>query len=270
MKETLIIFWFRRDLRLEDNVGLYHALNNKYNVLPIFIFDKDILESLPKNDARVNYIHKTLCNINDTLKEKNVSSIATFHNKPLYVCKQLVSKYSIYSVFTNHDYEPYAIKRDIEVKEFLKTKDIDFKSFKDQVIFETNEVIKDDGTPYKVYTPYSKKWMEALKNSPLEYYNSQDLLSNLVSDTNVHFLSLNEIGFKKSNQTIESYNVTESIINQYEGTRNFPAKEGTSKLGPHLRFGTVSVRKMVQKARKSSNNTFLKELTWRDFFIQLL
>ena len=270
MKDTINIFWFRRDLRLEDNVGLYHALKTKHNVLPIFIFDKDILESLPKDDARVTFIHKTLSDINNTLKEKFKSSLATFHNKPLNVFKKLVDNYSIDTVFTNHDYEPYAIKRDNDVKVFLETKNIAFKSYKDHVIFETNDVVKDDGTPYKVYTPYSKKWIDTLKSNPNKSYNSEELLSNLVSDTNFPFLSLDAIGFKSSKQTIEPYHVSEAIINHYEATRNFPAKEGTSKLGPHLRFGTVSVRKMVQRALKSHNNTFLKELIWREFFMQIL
>ncbi|MCB0461870.1 MAG: deoxyribodipyrimidine photo-lyase [Flavobacteriaceae bacterium] len=270
MTETINIFWFRRDLRLHDNVGLHHALKSKHPVLPIFIFDKDILESLPKNDARVTFIHKTLRDINSTLKDKFRSSLATFHNKPLEVFKLLASKYIIETVFTNHDYEPYAIKRDKDVKAFLKSKAIDFKSYKDQVIFETNEVVKDDGTPYKVYTPYSKKWIETLKNNPIKTYHSEDILSNLASNTSLPFLSLKDIGFKKSTQTIEPYNTSESIINNYEATRNFPSKKGTSKLGPHLRFGTVSVRNMVKKALKSENKTFLKELIWREFFMQIL
>jgi len=270
MKESINIFWFRRDLRLDDNAGLYKALNSKHPVLPIFIFDKHILESLPKDDARVNFIHKILSDINDSLKEKGGSSIAFFHDKPIQVFRQLVTKYSIKTVFTNHDYEPYAIKRDKNVRDFLKTKGIDFKSYKDQVIFETNEVVKDNGTAYKVYTPYSKKWMETLKNNPIKNFNSENKLSRLQKTSNLPFLALNDIGFKESNQKISSYNISETTINQYEATRNFPAKKGTSKLGPHLRFGTVSIRKMVNKALQSENITFLKELIWREFFMQIL
>jgi len=270
MSESINIFWFRRDLRLDDNIGLYQALNNEHPVLPIFIFDKEVLESLPKDDARVTFIHKTLSDINDTLKGSFESSIATFYNKPLEVFKQLVTNYSINTVFTNHDYEPYAIKRDKDVKEFLKTKNINFKSYKDQVIFETNEVVKDDGTPYKVYTPYSKKWIEALKNNPIKNYNSENNLSRLVKTINLPFLTLKDIGFKESKQKISPYDTSITLINQYEATRNFPAKNGTSKLGPHLRFGTISIRKMVKKALKSENTTFLKELIWREFFMQIL
>ncbi len=270
MIETINIFWFRRDLRLDDNVGLYHALKAKHKVLPIFIFDKDIIETLPKDDARVTFIHRSLSSINKTLNEKFKSNIVTFHNKPIDVFKTLVQNYTIDTVFTNHDYEPYAISRDKDVTTFLETKNIEFKSYKDQVIFETNEVGKADGTPYKVYTPYSNKWIETLKKNPIKNFNSEDLLSNLVSDINLPFLSLESIGFKTSKQTIEPYDVSQAIIDQYEAIRNFPAKEGTSKLGPHLRFGTVSVRKMVQKALKSNNSTFLKELIWREFFMQIL
>lgn len=270
MIETINIFWFRRDLRLDDNVGLYHALKAKHKVLPIFIFDKDIIETLPKDDARVTFIHRSLSSINKTLNEKFKSNIVTFHNKPIDVFKTLVQNYTIDTVFTNHDYEPYAISRDKDVTTFLETKNIEFKSYKDQVIFETNEVVKADGTPYKVYTPYSNKWIETLKKNPIKNFNSEDLLSNLVSDINLPFLSLESIGFKTSKQTIEPYDVSQAIIDQYEAIRNFPAKEGTSKLGPHLRFGTVSVRKMVQKALKSNNSTFLKELIWREFFMQIL
>ena len=270
MIETINIFWFRRDLRLDDNVGLYHALKAKHKVLPIFIFDKDIIETLPKDDARVTFIHRSLSSINKTLNEKFKSNIVTFHNKPIDVFKTLVQNYTIDTVFTNHDYEPYAISRDKDVTTFLETKNIEFKSYKDQVIFETNEVVKADGTPYKVYTPYSNKWIETLKKNPIKNFNSEDLLSNLVSDINLPFLSLESIGFRTSKQTIEPYNVSQAIIDQYEATRNFPAKESTSKLGPHLRFGTVSVRKMVQKSLKSNNITFLKELIWREFFMQIL
>ncbi|PTM09235.1 MAG: deoxyribodipyrimidine photolyase [Bacteroidetes bacterium] len=270
MTETINIFWFRRDLRLDDNVGLYHALQSEHPVLPIFIFDKEILESLQKDDARVTFIHETISKINSNLKEEINSSIITYYGNPLDVFKKLVTTYSIDTVYTNHDYEPYAIKRDKDVKQFLKTKNIEIKSYKDQVIFETNEITKDDGLPYKVYTPYSKKWIEALKHNPIKICDSKDLLKNLFKTSNLPFLTLNDIGFIKSNQKIEPCDTSESLINQYEATRNFPNEDGTSKLGPHLRFGTVSVRKMVQKGFKSNNITFLKELIWREFFMQIL
>ncbi|MEZ4797667.1 MAG: deoxyribodipyrimidine photo-lyase [Flavobacteriaceae bacterium] len=270
MKETLNIFWFRRDLRLHDNVGLYHALQSEHPVLPIFLFDKEILDSLPKDDARVIFIHKTLSEINDVLKNSYRSCLALFYDNPITVFENIVDNYHIKSVFTNHDYEPYAIKRDKNIKSFLETKNIEFKTYKDQVIFETIEIVKDDGTPYKVYTPYSKKWIETLQKNPIKNFNSEEYLSNLFKSTNHPFLSLDAIGFRASKQMIETYNATESLINHYEATRNFPAKEGTSKIGPHLRFGTVSIRKIVQKSLNSNNKTFLKELIWREFFMQIL
>lgn len=270
MNETINIFWFRRDLRLIDNAGLYNALNGNHPVLPIFIFDEDILESLPKDDARVTFIHNTISDINNSLKETIGSSIATFHNKPLEVFKQLTETYTIDTVYSNHDYEPYAIKRDNTIQEFLKTNNIAFKSFKDQVIFETNEIVKNDGTPYKVFTPYSKKWIETLNNNPIKNYKSESDLSQLVKSPNLPFLTLKEIGFNPSTQNIAPHNISEDLIQQYEATRNFPAQSGTSKLGPHLRFGTVSIRKMAQEALKSNNITFLKELIWREFFMQIL
>ena len=269
MKQKINIFWFRRDLRLEDNCGLFHALNSDKKVLPIFIFDEDILHKLPCDDARVSFIHQELKNINLQLN-KTGSSLAVFHGKPADIFKSLLTNYSIDTVITNHDYEPYAIKRDLEIKELLTSKEIDFKTYKDQVIFERNEVVKQDGDPYKVYTPYSRKWLEAFHEKGISFYPSEEKLENFVKDDNHPFLSLSDIGFTVSSIKVASYTVSTELIDQYEETRNFPAKDATSKLGTHLRFGTVSVRKMVKKASKSNNITFLKELIWREFFMQIL
>ena len=263
------IFWFRRDLRLEDNCGLYKALKAGEKVIPIFIFDKDIIKKLPNNDARVSFIHQELENINKQLKELG-SAISIYLGTPKDVFNSLSEKYTIDSVFCNHDYEPYAIKRDLEIKEFLLTKNISFKTYKDQVIFERNEIIKKDGTPYKVYTPYSKKWMENFQLKGIHFFPSEENLINLIKNNHGPFLTLEEIGFKKSSIKVTSYKVSTKLINTYEETRNFPAKDSTSKLGTHLRFGTVSIRKMVDKASKSNNITFLKELIWREFFMQIL
>ncbi|WP_396601545.1 cryptochrome/photolyase family protein [Algibacter sp. R77976] len=270
MKQTVNIFWFRRDLRLDDNVGLYEALSNKNPVLPIFIFDEDILEKLPENDARVTFIHETLQQINKTLKTEFGSSLALFHGKPIDVYKQLVKTYHIASVFTNHDYEPYAKTRDTEINRFLSKNNIEFQTFKDQVIFEKDDVTKSDGKPYLVYTPYMKRWKEAFRALEFKLYPSETLLDNLISETELPNLSLSDIGFIKSNQHIEPYQVTPTLIQEYEDTRNFPAKDSTSRLGPHLRFGTVSVRKMVKKAIGETNEIFWQELIWREFFTQIL
>ena len=270
MKTPLNIFWFRRDLRLDDNVGFLNALKSDHPVLPIFIFDKAILDHLPKDDARVTFIYNTLQNMRNTLQEEHQSSIAMYHDNPKDVFKTLMDEYTINTVFTNHDYEPYATKRDKEIEELLSENKIKFKTYKDQVIFEKDEVVKKDGDPYVVYTPYMRVWKENFKSLELEIYYTNSYLNNLVEHTRLPNLSLSDIGFTKSSQKIEDYTVTPTLIQNYEATRNFPAKDATSKLGPHLRFGTVSVRKMIKKAIAENNEIFWQELIWREFFMQIL
>ncbi|MGB5418593.1 cryptochrome/photolyase family protein [Algibacter sp.] len=270
MKQTVNIFWFRRDLRLDDNVGLYEALSSNNPVLPIFIFDEDILERLPENDARVTFIHEILQQINNKLKTDFGSSLAFFHGKPIEVFKNLVKNYTIESVFTNRDYEPYAKTRDEEINRFLTENNIQFQTFKDQVIFEKDDVTKSDGKPYLVYTPYMKRWKETFWNLHFDFHPSEKLLDNLMPGMDLPNLSLSDIGFVKSSQEITPYTVTPTLIQEYEATRNFPAKDSTSKLGPHLRFGTVSVRRMVEKAIAEENEIFWQELIWREFFMQIL
>ena len=267
--DKISIFWFRRDLRLHDNVALFNALKSGEKVLPIFIFDTSILEKLPKNDARVSFIIKELRSMNEHLKSFD-ASIDILHGKPIEVFESLIKKYQIASVFTNQDYEPYAIRRDQEILELLKSENISFNSFKDQVIFEKNEITKKDGNPYVVYTPYSKKWIEAYEQINHIHYSSEDLLSQLYTQSKAKELTLEELGFEETNTPIKNYIFNSRIINEYEETRNFPALDNTSKLGPHLRFGTVSVRQMVSRAEEQENKTFLKELIWREFFMQIL
>jgi deoxyribodipyrimidine photo-lyase len=267
--DKISIFWFRRDLRLHDNVALFNALKSGEKVLPIFIFDTSILDKLPKNDARVSFIIKELRSMNEHLKSFD-ASIDIYHGKPIEVFESLIKKYPIASVFTNHDYEPYAIKRDQEIKELLSSENINFNSFKDQVIFEKNEITKKDGNPYVVYTPYSKKWIEAYEQINHTHYTSEDLLSQLYTQSKAKELTLEELGFEETNTPIKNYIFNSRIINEYEETRNFPSLDNTSKLGPHLRFGTVSVRQMVSRAEEQENKTFLKELIWREFFMQIL
>ena len=262
------IFWFRRDLRLDDNTGLFHALNSEQEVLPIFIFDDSILSQLPKDDARVTFIHQQLQKIQDEL-EIIGKSLAVFHGKPEVVFEKLIAENSIETVFTNHDYEPYARKRDLELFKLFKVNTIEFKTSKDQVIFEKSEVVKDDGTPYVVYTPFSNKWKENFKKIQLVQYQSEDLLEKITKHS-YSFLSLSEIGFETSKIKISVFDVSKNLIDNYEATRNFPSLDKTSYLGIYLRFGAVSIRKMVEKALKSNNETFLKELIWREFFMQIL
>jgi deoxyribodipyrimidine photo-lyase len=270
MKDTVNIFWFRRDLRLDDNVGFYNALKSEHPVLPIFIFDEEILKKLPKDDARITFIYETLQKMRTKLEDKNTSSIAMFHGEPTAVYKNLLEKYNIDTVFTNRDYEPYAKERDDKIQQLLNDNNIKFKTFKDQVIFEQNEVTKKDGLPYVVYTPYMKVWKEQFKTYTLDFYYTSSFLKNLIQNKELPNLSLSDIGFIKSKQKIKKHIVTPSLIQNYEDTRNFPAQDSTSKLGPHLRFGTVSIRKMIEKAITEKNEIFWQELIWREFFMQIL
>jgi deoxyribodipyrimidine photo-lyase len=262
------IFWFRRDLRLDDNKALFEALTSDKEVLLIFIFDENILNQLPKDDARVTFIHQLLEKINSKLQEIG-KSIAVFHGKPEVIWKQILSENKIEKVFFNHDYEPYARERDKTIYDLLQDNAIDIKNYKDQVIFEKSEVTKDDGSAYVVYTPYSNKWKEKFKNISLENYNSEDFLDKITKH-NYPFLSLKEIGFEPSKIKVSDFDISSNLIDNYEATRNFPALNKTSYLGAYLRFGAVSIRKMVAKAIESNNETFLKELIWREFFMQIL
>ena len=262
------IFWFRRDLRLDDNVGLFHALNSDEDVLPIFIFDETILSQLPKDDARVTFIHQQLEKIQNQLLAIG-KSLAVFHGNPLEIFIKLIGENQIKTIYTNHDYEPYARKRDLELYHLFKDNNIEFKTSKDQVIFEKSEVVKDDGTPYVVYTPYSNKWKDNFRKISLACYNSEDYINNIRLHS-YSFLSLHDIGFKTASIKITPYDISNSLIDNYEATRNFPAMNKTSYLGIYLRFGVVSIRKMVAKAIESNNETFLKELIWREFFMQIL
>ena len=268
---TVSIFWFRRDLRLDDNVGFLEALKGSHPVLPIFIFDKEILNELPKDDARVTFIYETLQKMRNELQEDHGSSLALFYGKPETVWKQLIKDYNIDTVYTNHDYEPYALERDEQIKKLLNKEDIDFKTYKDQVIFEKDEVVKGDGDPYVVYTPYKNKWQEIFdEDKHLKIHYTSQHLKNLIQNSRLPNLDLSDMGFKKSSIEIPEYDVTPTLIQNYEDTRNFPAQDGTSHLGPHLRFGTVSVRKMVKKAIAEKNTVFWSELIWREFFMQIL
>lgn len=270
MARTVSIFWFRRDLRLEDNVGLYHALKGKHPVIPIFIFDKDILDKLPKNDARVSFLHAQLSDLSQELQTMNMCGIAGFHGRPKSVFGQLLTQYDIDTVYTNHDYEPYARERDKEIQQLLDSKGIAFKTFKDQVIFEKNDIVKNDGNPYVVYTPFKNKWKE-LFNPATDLVMHDPNLKNVYQEGTFTLPSLAAMGFEPSEIKVPDYSVTRELIQNYEATRNFPAKEqGTSRLGPHLRFGTVSVRKMVKKAIQEKNEVFWSELIWREFFMQIL
>jgi len=264
----MIVFWFRRDLRIDDNTGLHAAIATGQEVLPIFIFDKNILGELQKDDHRVTFIVKLLEDVNTEFKKYNCS-LAEFYDEPKNVFKKLIPLHKITAVYTNHDYEPYAQKRDEAISKMLADKGIEFKTFKDQVVFEKDEVMKGDGTPYVVYTPYSRRWKELLKKDNLIKHQPVIKAENFATHS-YPFLSLYDIGFTESGIRPVPYNVSSDVVDNYEGTRNFPAVDGTSHLSPYLRFGAVSIRKLVKKALDSNNGTFLSELIWREFFMQIL
>ena len=268
MQENFSVFWFRRDLRLDDNLGLNAALSSGLKVIPIFIFDTEIINKLEKNDLRIKMIHAALGKLNDAMLG-NRCNVGMYLGNPKAVFESLLKKFKIKSVYANHDYEPYATERDKSIKSFLEKKNVTYKSFKDQVIFEKDEVVKDDGNPYKVYTPYSRKWIEKLKSTGFETCKSETKLNSLAS-LELPYLTLKEIGFDEKEFDIPLFNINSKTIEKYEETRNFPYLNSTSRIGAHLRFGFVSIRKLVEKALKNSNKTYLKELIWREFFMQIL
>jgi deoxyribodipyrimidine photo-lyase len=270
MSNKVSIFWFRRDLRLDDNVGFLEALKGDYPVLPIFIFDKEILDKLPEDDARVSFIYDTLQDMRKELQDNYDSSLAMYHGKPEDIFKTLLKDHDVHAVFTNRDYEPYAKERDTSIKELLDKKDIAFNTFKDQVIFEKDEVVKKDGDPYLVYTPYKNTWKENFKSYTLKIHYTSQHLDNTIKNTRLPNVSLSEMGFKKSSISFPEYDTSPSLIENYDDTRNFPAKDGTSNLSPHLRFGTVGIRKVYKKAIDANDETFWNELIWREFFMQIL
>lgn len=271
MPKKTNIFWFRRDLRLDDNTGFSKALKRDFPVMPIFIFDKNILEELPEDDARVTFIYETLQKMRKELQEKAGSSIALYHGKPVEIFKKLAKEHDIKKVFANRDYEPYALERDEKIKKLLKGKDIEFHTFKDQVIFEQGEIHKKNGGPYTVYTPYMKAWKKKL-NPKKDFKTSrpESNFDNLVQNSQLPNLELSEVGFKKSNLKVPDFKLTKKLLKEYESKRDFPTEEATSRVGPHLRFGTISIRKLANHANDVNNKTYLEELIWREFFMQVL
>ena len=271
MEKEVALFWFRRDLRLEDNNGLYKALTSGYPVIPIFIFDHEILKELPENDPRLSFIHQEVQTLNRTLKTDCGSGVGMYSGTPLQIIRELASSWNIKAVFTNRDYEPYARHRDSEIAEFLQGKGVEFHTFKDQVIYETDQITKEDGNPYVVYTPYKNKWKQQFAaDAAPSNYPSENHLKHLLTTDDLPSLSLEALGFKKSEIKVPPYHLESARIENYEKTRNFPAVDGTSHLGPHLRFGTISIRQVLKKALKPENETFWNELIWREFFMQIL
>ena len=267
--DTVNIIWFRRDLRLQDNAALYHALKSENKVLPIFIFDRNILDKLEdKTDRRVAFIHAALLEMQQQLLNLG-SSLHVFYGTPLEAFKQLVATYKIEKVFTNHDYEQYAMDRDAQIANLLLEHNATLHTYKDQVIFERDEVQKDDGKPYTVFTPFSNKWKARLTPFHLKAYPTEKYFSNFYQQAALPIPSLESIGFTTSEQLFPSKELNLGIVAKYQQQRNFPAIRGTSQLGVHLRFGTVSVREIARQA-KDISETYLNELIWRDFYHNIL
>jgi deoxyribodipyrimidine photo-lyase len=266
MKEKTTFFWFRRDLRLNDNTALIAALKASKNVQCIFIYDRTILDDLPKDDARVNFIWTELSKINLQLNEYG-SSLLVKHGSPIEVWNAILSENSIESVYINRDYEPKAIERDEAVRFLLKRNGIPLFDYKDHVFFEKNEILKADGTPYTVYTPYKNKWLEKFKQANLEIPVKDEALNKHFVQSNYKQLLLADIGFSPSKISIPPYSL--KGVDNYDQHRNFPSLNKTTMVGHHLRFGTISIRSLIYYA-KSKNATYLAELIWRDFFSQIL
>ncbi|KAL4494488.1 hypothetical protein ABPG72_019898 [Tetrahymena utriculariae] len=268
-KQKVNLFWFRRDLRLNDNVGLYYALKESIPVVPLFIFDKDILNELEdKKDCRVEFIHNYLSLMQENLR-KHGSTMIVKHSNAEGVFMNLMNEFDISCVFTNRDYEPYAKKRDQSIKEILNSKGIEFKDFKDQVIFEAKKVHQDDGSAFKIYTPFSKKWISLLSEPDYQSYKSESLMNNYwKSQVEVPFPTLEQIGFQKTGVEFPPSQLDEELVKNYDKTRDYPHIK-TSLMSVHLRFGTVSIRELVRKA-VILNQKYLDELCWREFFMMMI
>jgi deoxyribodipyrimidine photo-lyase len=267
--EPVALFWFRRDLRLEDNVGLTHALKSGYSVLPIFIFDKNILEKLEdRHDRRLSFIHGALESLQKRITAAG-SSLRVMHGTPEEALRRLLAEYDVRAVYANRDYEPYAVERDRQIGLMLDKSGIPFRTFKDQVIFEKNEVVKSDGTPYTVFTPYSRVWKKQLIQGDLIVSPTEQLMNNLVKTGPFPLPSLEETGFAGTDMLFKPPEIDTGIIADYHKTRNIPSLDGTTRLGIHLRFGTVSIRRLVAAAIPLSE-VWLNELIWREFFMSIL
>ncbi|ARS35413.1 cryptochrome/photolyase family protein [Pontibacter actiniarum] len=265
----MLLFWFRRDLRLHDNAGLFHALTSGKLVLPLFILDSAILDKLENGkDARVTFIYNTLLELHRKLEAQG-STLLVRHGKPLEVFKELMQKYNVEAIYTNRDYEPYARHRDQEIARLAQQQGVAFQSFKDQVIMEPGEIMTLGGTPYKVYTPFKNAWKKAFTPTLAASYPTHTHFGHFYQHPKTPIPALQDVGFALSDLLVPRADFSANTLQAYEQTRNLPAKNATSHLGPHLRFGTVSVREAVRAALEHSD-VWLQELIWREFFLQLL
>ena len=266
--KKISLCWFRRDLRTEDQTALFYSLQQEEQVLPLFIFDRHILDALEdKTDARVSFIHNQIAKLKAFFEQQG-SSMLVRYGQPEEIFPQLLDEYEVQSVYTNRDYEPYALSRDSQIEALLLEKNIPFLSFKDQVIFEPGEILNGSGEFYKVFTPYSRNWLEKFRTTRVQPLPTANW-KNLVQSSPLPMPTLTNMGFAPSPIEIPSSELDEEIVRHYEERRNFPAQRGTSRLGIHLRFGTLSIRKLALKAA-SLNATYLNELIWREFYAMIL
>jgi deoxyribodipyrimidine photo-lyase len=269
MKKAITIFWFRRDLRIDDNTGLYFSLKDSNNVIPLFIFDTLILHKLEeKEDSRISFIYFQIKTLKEYFEKKGSSLIVKI-GKPIEVFNELNDTYQIKSIYANEDYEPYARDRDTEIHTFLKSHNIAFHLFKDQVILAKDDVLKKDGKPYTVFTPYMKMWKSHFYSQQIPGYDITGFDHNFFMTKHFRLPGIEETGFTKSDKDFPSSELNIEKIRNYDKTRDYPALNGTSRLGIHLRFGTISIRKLVQVAQEN-NETFLNELIWREFYMMIL
>ncbi len=267
----ITIFWYRRDLRNHDNHGLFQALKENENVLPVFIFDSDILHKLEdKDDARVTFIHNEIAKLKLKYQALN-SDLKVYYGKPFEIFKELTNTYSIKNVYTNYDYESYGVYRDKEICNYLNIKNISFHSFKDHTLLDKNEVLKDDGSPYTIFTPYMKKYRSILNETHYQNYDTSQYFNNLYKTEKSDLISLVDMSFTKSSISVDPFIFNETIVENYENTRDFPHIKGTSKVSVHLRFGTISIREIFRNCLDTPDNfRYTNELIWRDFYMMIL
>ena len=264
-EETL--FWFRRDLRLEDNHGLYQAALRGRRVRPLFIFDTDILDKLPRADARVEFILRAVEKLHHDLRALG-GGLTVEIGRPIEVIARLIAQHKISEVITNEDYEPYATERDRKIRAQLTAAGVGFTAFKDHVIFGPGDILKDDGTPYRVYGAYARRWRERFTADMPKPYRSGSALLKVGATRGAGPPTLARLGFTPAGIEFPDPRPSKKIIAEYADTRNLMGVDGTSRMGVHLRFGTISVRKLARISIDSS--VYFGELIWREFFMQVL
>ena len=266
--KAINIFWFRRDLRIEDNHGFYEALIAGKPVLPVFVFDTAILNDLDDNDSRLTFILREVQKLHDLFEQKG-SSFWIFHGTAPDAFKMLHAEYAPDTVFFNEDDEPYALSRDRQIMDYLGSVGIKYRSYKDHVVFHRNDILNEEGKPYTVFTPYSRKWKALLSDQVIRNYPSENHLDQLLRMSPLRKYHHGELGFRPGSFPAPALKIDIDILKNYQEKRDFPAAEGTTRLGIHLRFGTVSIRKVTEEALAHSES-FLNELIWRNFYIDII